>query len=266
MAADDLNNPLERAFAKAVRGAEGYPEFLRQLRGSMLVALVPYHPEMDGPGEILSNQGMTFKLMGDERGPAIPLYTSEARARKVLKRRNTPSKWCCVIEMKGEWLLQAMAQHPHDVAVNPGCRDGSIRIGHKTVQKLADGSVFATVKEQDRGTVKVIEPAEYPTALIQPVFQYLRDRPEVRAAWLFRHETSAAAKNFYVCGLLLTGDVKPVENDLIMIAKAARAPDTDFGVTVLDPNVPALADIMARFTPFYAAPDFRPPGGPAGKA
>lgn len=48
-----------------------------------------------------------------------------------------------VAEMKGEWLLQAVARYRYDVAINPACGGDSLHLAHKTVRMLADGSILA---------------------------------------------------------------------------------------------------------------------------
>ncbi|MBI2929365.1 MAG: enhanced serine sensitivity protein SseB C-terminal domain-containing protein [Verrucomicrobia bacterium] len=251
-------NDLERAYAKSLRGPEGQPELFRQLRTSTVWFLIPYHPELEGTLELKSGDRMTFKVWEGKEGQFVPIFTSRERAQRALRTVGGQAKQCCVAEMKGEWLFRALTSHPYGAALNPACGCGVTYLDRNAVRKIGDGSILEPFEPGPRahGKVQIVEPADYPTSFIQPVFRFLRERPEVRAAWLFRQEPSTLAKTYYVFGLLVTGDAEAVKKDLAVVAHAECPPETGFGVTALNAKDPAVADIMAKFPPFYAAPDF----------
>jgi hypothetical protein len=108
-----------------------------------------------------------------------------------------------------------------------------------------------------------MDPADYPTDFLQPLFEFLRSRPEVQAAWVFEEpqEDAAAGRHFVFALLALDAD-EQLEQDFVVVAQNARPKGTQFGVMMLDPRDPVQSGIIRKCLPFYAAPGFRAAGGP----
>ena len=260
----DPMNELERAFAVAMRGAEGRPELFRQLRESMLTFLMPYHPEMEGIVELGNGDTMTFSVWQSPKGQFIPVFTSLERATRAIEATGAPDHRYAVAEMKGEWLFHAISGQKERVVINPACGTGEMYLDGNAVKMLADGSILKPMapRAEERGALVVVEAADYPTDFIQPLFQFLRGRSEVRAAWIFREETPAdAEKPTYVFGLLGPEITEELTQDFGIVATGACPPNAGYGLMSLSPDDPAEAAAMAKFPPFYAAPDYRAPGG-----
>ena len=253
-------NDLERALWSVSRGPEGYPTLFRQLRESMVTFLMPYHPEWVGDVPIENGTAITFAVWQNADGPQIPIFTSLERAEAALEAIGGDMKYA-VAEMKGEWLFGAIAGQELPAVLNPACGTPHLSLDVRAARKLADGSILRVEKgPQEQGRLKIVDAADYPTDLLQPVFRFLRGRPEVRAAWLFyRLEQDAPPQRYYVFSLLVQGDAEAVQNELSVVVRHAVKDGPDFGVTKVDPDDPEMGKIMAQFPPFYAAPDYRAP-------
>jgi hypothetical protein len=255
-------NDLERALWAVSRGPEGYPELFRQLRESMVTFLMPYHPEWVGDIPIENGTSITFAVWQNSDGPQIPIFTSMERAQTALQATGARDNHYGVAEMKGEWLFGAIAGQKLPAVLNPACGTPHLSLDVRAARKLADGSILEMDKgPEEKGRIKIVDAADYPTDLLQPVFKFLRGRTEVRAAWLFyRLENDDPKKRYYVFGLLVNGDAEAVKNELSVVVRHAVKNGPEFGVAEVDPKHPEMGKVLAKFPPFYAAPDYRAPG------
>jgi hypothetical protein len=262
MRSDEPLNELEQAFVKAGRGAEGYPELFRQLRKAKLFFLIPYHPEAIGEFQVANGNSMTFVQFGNKEGETcIPILTSELRVKHALEKLDIANKLHGLGEMNGMELFDVLRMMNNNVCINAASGLGEITMNPKTVEKIADGSILTGPDEnapQEQGKVEIVNAADYPTKMLQPLFQFLREQPAARAAWLFRQlMPEKPAEICYVFGLLITGDGKALKQDFSCIANSQSK--AGHGVFVVDLNNPTLAAVLEKFPPFFAAPDFRWP-------
>ena len=259
----DPANDLERALAVALRGPEGHPEFFRQARESILVFLVPYHPELDGTFTIRNGDAMTFTVWENPKGKFIPIFTSIERAQAAIKNTGARENQYAVAEMKGKELFRAIACQEYGVVINPASGKVELSLDRRAARMLADGTILRPIPStaQQQGRVKIVEPADYPTDFLQPLFRFLGGRPEVKAAWLFRQiEQPDPARINYVFGLLVAcSSTEQLLQDFAVVAKSATRDEADFGVTIINSDEPAVAEIISRHPAFYAAPDYKAP-------
>lgn len=256
-------NDLERAYAASVRGPEGNPELFRLLRESKLIFLLPYHPEMEGTFSLGNGDAVPkFSLWKSSDGIHIPIFTSKERANEAFKRMRSRDKEYAIAEMKGQELFHLISCQPYAIVINPACKIAATYMDMNAVKKLADGSILKPVEDgaTHEGTVNIVEPADYPTDFLQPLFRFLRERPQVKAAWLFRHFTPAdPTRTYYVFALRVIGDAEKVKQDFAVVAHAACPEKTDYGVMIIDPKDQALARVTSTHPAFYAAPDYKSP-------
>src|SRR5437762_155587 len=139
-------NDLECAFAVALRGPEGHPDFFRQLRESVVTFLMPYHPELLGDFEIHNNSVMTFTVWEHPKGKFIPIFTSTERAEQAIKNTGAPDNQYALAEMKGKELFKAIACQEHDVVVNPACGTGELFLDRRAARMLADGTILRPIR------------------------------------------------------------------------------------------------------------------------
>ena len=248
----------------ALRSPAGRPEFYRQVRESNLLFLLPYHPDLDGVMTITGEDRMVMIGWTGLHGEYIPAFTSERQATWALKSRGEEEGKYAVAELKGEVFFTLVAgKKDAQVIINPGCPLGEVRLIECAIKGLATGSILRPVRSVEEATEQMIimDPADYPTNFIQPLFEFLRGRPEVAAAWIFRQEPpTPPATVRYRIGLHITGPREQVQQDFVLVAKAARPPNVEFGVTVLDPTHPDTARMMRGVRPFYRAAVSSGPG------
>lgn len=258
----DPMNDLEQAYLSGLRGPEGRPDLFRQLRESILAFLMPYHPELEEMMELEGGDALSFIVWEGPKGSFVPIFTSMERAEQAVKQVGAEDTQQSLAEMPGEMLFKVLTTQQRGVVINPACGMGEMFLDLNAVKMLADGSILKPIATgaKQGGGVKIVDPADYPTDFIQPLFRFLRGRAEVKAAWLLQRDPAPdPAKPFYIFGLLATGDAEQLEQDFAVVAQSSRLHGADFGVILLDVKIPKMAAVMAKFPPVYAAPDFCPP-------
>jgi hypothetical protein len=257
-------NDLERVYM-ATRGPEGYPTLFRKLLESNLVFLIPYHPEFVGTTFQLKNGDPAPKFVvwkSASEGAQIPIFTSIQRANDACKKIGARDAQYAIAEIKGEQLFAILRCQNYPIMINPATGLETMFLDSNAIRMLADGSIFDPMHggEQKQGTVEIVQPADYPTNFLQPLFQFLRDHAEIKAAWLFREVPAPnPSRVSYVFVLKAHGDAEKVKKDFAVVAKSSCPENTDFGVTLLDPQNAPLVQITSRSPAFYAAPDYKSP-------
>ena len=183
-------NELERLLADPRQGPESHPQLFRLLREATLVFLMPYHPEIMGSYNLKEGDaGPKFIVWKGSEGPCIPVFTSMDRANEACKKIGVPDKKYALAEMNGQQLFAVLRLQQYPIIINPACGVATTYLDRNAMKMLADGSILKPIDEraaQKSGNVVIVDPADYPTDFLQPLFQFLRKRTEVKAAWLFR--------------------------------------------------------------------------------
>jgi SseB protein C-terminal domain/SseB protein N-terminal domain len=253
------DDDLERAFQSALRGQEGYPELFRQLHAGRLFFLVPHHPENEGEKEITNRDRVPLvKVRGPDGKEYVPVYTKKRHAHHAMKDLNQRFD---IVEMLGREMFAVLANHRVQVALNARSGLGQIRMNETTVARIADASILHLPEgPRQHGQVQIVDPADYPTAMVQPLFQFLRGCADVRAAWIFRQVAPDPPEiPCYVFGLLMPAENRAVMEDFSTICATSRPKHTEFGVFKIDLAEPALAALLKQHPPFFAAPNFHWP-------
>jgi hypothetical protein len=258
-------NDLERAFS-TLRGAEHYPNLFRLLRESELVFLIPYHPEMEGMMGLGSGDPLppfvVWKSPGG--GERIPLFTSIERAEMACKNTGASDTQYNLCEMKGTELFHLLSCQETSIVINPATDLKPFLMDTRAAKKLYDGSILKPMEddvEKFHGKMRIVEPADYPTDLLQPLFQFLRGCKAVRAAWLFRHtQPPDPNRPSYVFALKVSGDFKAVQQGFaIVLLNLSEIEKMDFGTMPVDETNPKLVEVTLKYPAFYAAPDYQAP-------
>jgi hypothetical protein len=253
-------NELERLLAARDFGPHCYPTVFRLLRESRLVFLLPCHPELTGtqdtvgPGEPLPR----FPIWeSPETGRRIPIFSSAQRAKEGCKAAGAPDGTYALAEMSGRELFDLLACQPEPIALNPGCDTHVLFFSTSTARELASETRVEPVKsKRKQATASIVDPADYPTDFLQPLFRFLCGRPEAQAAWLLREDTKRGAPVSYVFVLKVRGEAQELEADFRMVAGAACPKDVKYALAPFDPNNEELVKLTAQFTPFFAAPGY----------
>ena len=254
-------NELERILGARDFGPQVYPDLFRLLLQSPLVFLLPYHPELVGNTVTVKTGDDLPRFIiwhSDAGGRRIPIFTSPRSANEACEKIGARDHQFAFAEMDGKGLFELLACQPEAIVLNPCCGTHAIFLDLNAVKGLADGSMFKPDPgETTQGVARIVDPADYPTDFLQPLFAFLRKRPEVRAAWLFREVFDTGSLGCYVIVLKTTGDGTVIRRDFEIVATCACPKDAQYGVMLWDPANLELVKTTSTSTPFYAAPDYK---------
>ena len=111
-------------------------------------------------------------------------------------------------------------------------------------------------------TLDKLDPADYPTDLLQPIFELFRKHRNFRAAWIFTRtiagQPTPEYKPYY---LMLHMDPRDATlfHDFNLVAQAARGKhEVNLSLTP-DEGLEYLAGLFRQARPFYVAADYTPP-------
>jgi hypothetical protein len=253
-------NDLERLLAKPKFGPQDYPEMFRLLREMELVFLLPYHPELEGGSMDVQNGGKLPPFVvwtNPGSGPRIPIFTSLDRAQEACRKTRARDNQYALCKMPGQQLFELLSCQTRNIAINPATGLLSVMLdvaGVKQVALLGPGQVEGETKT---GRVKLLTAADYPTELVQVLFQYLRGCPDVRAAWLSKNLARTEPGTDYIALVLGARDQKKIRDDILIVAGSALEKDSTLHVSFLERCGAEALATFEKFTPFYAAPDYK---------
>ncbi len=262
-------NDLDRALIAAQRTTAAMPDFYRRLSEGDLYLLVPYDPEVvDEEIEIKNGLEFPFAMLKDEEGEVVPIFSSSERAEEGLTRGKVPPSTFLVGCMPAVQVLEVLGKMNMRAVLNKSCTTPQFTIPPDLMRDLASGEVLEPLPEGETEEIALnrVDPADYPTDLVQPVFEYCRRHKQYRAAWIFQSPVGAAkvAANGgrgYQLTFLMDPRDRIVHHDLnLVIAAALSESKDDVAHGLLDERDPvAVADLFRQAQPFYLAADFAQP-------
>ena len=248
------------------RSQASAPELYRQLIKGELCFLLPYHPEMDG-GKMSLQAGDEFPFCiqtEPDGNEVVPIFSSEARLEESLRKSNTPlNSFLCGI-MPAVQVMEIIGKCKFPAVLNRGCATGEITLPAELLRDLADGSVFRTdaPHETKRAAVTTLNPADYPTDLVQRAFEFIRHHRVFRAAWVFTlPEAATAGIQHYQLVFLMSPSDKVLFHDLNLALNCSPPKGLAFELGVVDETDKVqVMTLFAKAQPFYIAQDFKNPG------
>lgn len=253
-------NDLERLLTKPKFGPQDYPEMFRLLRETELVFLLPFHPELEGATMGLKNgdQLPPFVIWSSPTdGRRIPIFSSIDRAQEACRKTCSRENQYALCDMPGQQLFEILSCQPDAIAINPATSFPALLMDIHGVKQLARRGPGQAEGEQKSGRVQLLTAADYPTKLVQALFQYLRECSGVRAAWLAKDLGRTEPGTGYIIMVLGACDQKKIQDGIIIVAGSSIDKDETLHVGFMDgDNAAALAE-TEKFTPFYAAPDYK---------
>jgi len=274
----DSDNPeLDALFLRAAKHAELRVELCRALPEAELFTLIPQGPvdgaeageliEMENPGDI------PFMLWAKDGKQHFFVYTLEEKAKKALQAFSGPPREpMIVISMEGRQMLELMRRPGVGIALNAGAAKCDFTFNDAVLAGMLDGTMFAPLPpvEQVHGRMKALRPEQYPLSVVQPVFDYLKTRPEAHAAWVLEMMASRERGEDYYIFALLSSMENPKElHDAVFTVLSMVNMDErkgmKFGVTSFDIGNPAMVKLMRAYVPFYATPDYKAPAVQSGE-
>lgn len=242
------------------------PDFFRELTKGELWFLMRYHPEIEGEWMQLKNGSpLPFAMLEDGQGVVVPLFSSEERLDEGLERGHVPPRKYSAGTMPAVEILEILGKAELRAVINKSCATGEVTILPNLMRDLADGTALKPqpTGPPARARLKKLDPANYPTDLIQPVFEFMRLHRNFRAAWVLGFadtEPQPANGRGYHLMFLMDPRDEQVFHDLNLIVQAARAKTDDVQLGQLDETDPNyIAKVFREATPFYIAADYRPP-------
>lgn len=263
-------NNLDRAITALQRSDAATPDFYRHLSEGDLWFLVKYHPEIeDSVLELKNGSPLPFASVKDSTGPVVPLFSSEARLNEGLKNGKVPPRTFSAASMPARLALEILGKAGLRAIVNKACSTGSLVIPPDLMRALADGSALkprgmGSPEGAKQITLTILNPADYPTHLVQSVFEFVRKHKNFRAAWIFGAPVipGEAPKTppVYYLQILMDPRDEILFHDFNMVVQAARADKYNVEMSLADEKDPAyIASVFAQVRPFYVAADFQPP-------
>ena len=255
-------NELDRAIHALGKSTAALPEIYRQLTEGELCALMPYHPEVDGETIAIQNGSpFNFVRLQDAEGEVVPIFSSEERAEESLTAGKVPPNTFCTATMKSRDLLEILGKMNMQALLNKGCSTGTFVLPPDMMRDLASGEALKPANatgERVEHTLRTVEPADYPTDLIQPLFETLRCDGKFRAAWVFRKSepTLKAAMHYMLMVVMNPRDAGLEHHFRIVLANTNQSPNEASATFVDENDAACIAVLLKAGPPFYRAPDF----------
>ena len=253
-------NELDRTIMAMQKSQGAFPDFCRAVCEGELWALIPYHPEVEG-GQIEIKNGAPFPfiLLKEQKGRAVPVFSSAARADEGLARGRIRPKIYSVCAMQSMVLLTILSGTKFGAIINKGCATGSITIWPDLMGDLVSGVAFKANAlsrgDQLEQKVDLLNPADYPTDLVQRAFESLRRHKNFRAAWIFGGEKDG--KRGYHLMILMDPRDEAIFHDFNLTVNANRRPDHKIFLGLLDEQDKAyVGNFFRQAKPFYVAADY----------
>lgn len=257
-------NDLDRAIVAAIRSQAAMPDLFRQLIVGELWFLVRYHPEIEGEMlELKVGMPLPFVQLQDAKGPVVPLFSSEARLTEGLEKGNVAPRTYSAGAMDAQQVLTILGGAGLRAVLNKSCATGEITLPPELMRDLGDGTALKphplANDESRTGTLLHIDPADFPTALVQRLFELFRRHREFRAAWIFGvpggEKLPTGGRHYQVLVLMDPRD-DAVFHDLRLVAGTAPNNVDIVELGLLDETDGAyVRSMFKRAQPFYVAVD-----------
>ncbi len=258
-------NELDQTIAAMVRSRAAFPDFLRAIVKGDLCFLRNYHVGVeDEPLVIKKGEIFPLALLEDADGKFTPLFTSEARAEEGMRAGNVPMLTYLPGTLPAKQLLGMLGVTSFGAIINKGCVTGEIAIRAELIRDLASGKVLKPTENDPipniTGTMKALDPADYPTELVQNAFDFMRRHKNFRAAWIWLLD--AAGRTGYTTGVVMDPPDAVLFHDFNLALHAGLSRDYGSHIVVLDKKRTAeFEQVLKLSSPFYTAPDYLSPPG-----
>jgi len=258
-------NDLDKAIMAFARSKAVLPELLRRLREGNLYLLIPFHPEVANETMQLQNgQPLPFAQVQTAHGPAVVAFSSFARMEEGLKKGKVPPRKYMAAEMPAVQALEIAGSMNLHMTVNKSCATGEITLPPKALRDVADGTAFQPpgVGQTEQLTLDKLDPADYPTDLVQAVFEVFRRHHHFRAAWIFTRtmagQPAPAHKPYFIMVFMQPRDAA-IFHDFNLVAQAAKG-NHEVNLSLTPEDTPeCIAGLFQQARPFYVAADYQPP-------
>lgn len=263
-------NDLDRAIIAVGRSRSATPELYRQLCEGEFWVLLPFHPEIEDTNfELKNGMQMPFVRVEDKEGELVVLYSSAERVRESLKRSKVPPKAYSTGTIEAKVLLQMLGAIGLRAVVNKNCRTtGELILPPDLMRDLANGSALEPLGTGGDGpgekrALDILNAADYPTDLVQPMFEVLKQHRNFRAAWIFGVPGTGpgtdVARRYGVLVLMDPRDAV-IFHDFNMVVAAVENPQDKVELAFANEDDTAeIARLFQQAPPFFVAADYGKP-------
>jgi len=261
-------NDLDQALVAGQRGSSAMPQLYRELGEGEIFLLIPYRPELELGDAFQLENGMEspFVCLHDEKGELIPIFSSEARAQEGLAKGKVPPNSMHIVSMPAIQVMEVLGKAGVRAVLNKSCSTPQFILPPDLMRDIASGKVFEPLGIEDDDVevaLELLDPADYPTELVQAAFEVLRKHRNFRAVWIFRSPSGAAVApsgRGYQFLLLMEPRDPAIYHEFNMVIAAAGDREDDIGHGLVDETDPVyIAHLFRQATPFYVAADFAQP-------
>ena len=256
-------NELDAAIKAMTKSHAAFPDFCRAVCEGQLWVLLPYQAEMVGEQiEIANGRPFPFALVQEQKGDAVPVYSSEARVNEGL--RTAPANTFSVCAMQAMQVLEILGTTKFGMVINKGCATGALTIWPDLMRDLVSGKALKATEmgkvEREHSTINILNPADYPTEVVQRAFECLRRHKEFRAAWIFRKGLTGPTHYQLLVLMDPRDDTLFHDLNLTVHSNHSHAYETHMGL-IDEKNPPYVASLFAQAVAFYVAADYQLPPG-----
>ena len=216
---------------------------------------------------LAGNGPATTTVPDDQRPNGLPRATAVFLTEpEGLKKGKVRSRTFLAGSLPAPQLLQILGTLGWQAVVNKNCVTGEIIIPPDLMRDLANGKALAPLGTDPETTMAVtltlLDPADYPTHLVQPVFELIRQHRNFKAAWVFTGPVTAPGKKrgYYLQFVMDPRDDVIFHDLTVFLASAGEEQDDVHHSLAREADTACLASLFQQAQPFYVAADYTPPG------
>lgn len=260
------SNELEKVLLQAAHDPAARPRFYQLLLESDLFVLVP--PNTAPHGQRTLEKDEQVPLVSWKKGDQdiIPMFTSLPLLEETIKNSGQALDY---LAMRGKDLLGMLGGGTIPALLNPNSPAGK-EFFVEEMRNLANGKFFEPAKPeivQKERKILLGQPVEYPHELVEVLKRYLSSQPQVEAAYLAQiADPASGVPPHLIFAIRLQGDIDPVLQQLVMLAKETLGPDKIADFTVLGRGGGLDNYFLTKTQPFYQRSSSSGPGPGASKS
>ena len=235
---------LEELLAQAATDPAYQPEFYRRLLLEPLIFVATDDPDQPEP-EAEEEDGASMQIACWEDG-RIPIFTTPARIFDKGVIVDEQAHYA----MKGRNLLEMLRDKT--LLLNPYSDFGK-EFTPAEIARILAGTILHTgtrLTVQEATTVRIGQPANYPTDMVQALVRLLSQQPRVRAAYLaWIHDPAAPEPPHYIICLDVEGEMRTISQQVGFVAQKFLAKQEIIDIVQADQS--SLTDYFRQTKPFY---------------
>jgi hypothetical protein len=257
-------NELDQAILALQRSRAAFPDLCRCVGQGELFLLIRYQPDLvDAAVELKNGAPFPFARIQTDRGESVLAYTSVERAQEGLAKGQVPDMQFVIGSMPARQALEVIGKMNFSMTLNQGCATGQVVLPPDLLRDLADGTALKPLPpsgQVENITLKIMDPANYPTGVVQDAFELFRRHAAFRAAWIFTRSDTPEA--YYMIVVMQPRDAA-LFHDFNLVAAAAAGKQHPVHAQLADENdAGQIAVLFNAGRPFYQAVDYPSPPGP----